>query len=74
MEIDIENGEDSRIKTEGEYKNEDIEAFFDKKINNDEDNNKLSILLACQVLFKFKKIIKERIQKARAQVKKKNSS
>ena len=57
-----------------EYKNEDIEAFFDKKINNDEDNNKLSILLACQVLFKFKKIIKERIQKARAQVKKKNSS
>ena len=52
-----------------EYKNEDIEAFFDKKINNDEDNNKLNILLACQILFKFKKIIKERIQKARAQVK-----
>ena len=45
------------------YKNEDIEPFFIKKKNSniEENNNLLSMLLACQVLLKFKKKMKERI-------------
>ena len=53
-----------------EYKNEDIEPFFIKKSSNiEENNNFLSMLLACQVLLKFKKKIKERIIRAREKVK-----
>ena len=50
---------------EVEYKNEDIEPFFIKKKNSniEENNNLLSMLLACQVLLKFKKKMKERIRK-----------
>jgi hypothetical protein len=54
-----------------EYKNEDIEPFFvkNKSSNIEENSNFLSMLLACQVLLKFKKKIKERIRRAREKIK-----
>ena len=55
-----------------EYKNEDIEQFFNMQKKNSSDDNKLSILLACKVLLKFKKIIKQRILRAKEQLRIKN--
>ena len=52
-----------------EYKNENIEHFFNIQKRNSGDDNKLSILLACQVLLKFKRIIKQRIKKAKEELK-----
>ena len=50
-----------------EYKNEEIEPFFIKK-NVSVDDNKLSFLLACQVLFRFKKKLKEKMIEARKRI------
>ena len=55
-----------------EYKNEDIEKFFNFQKKNSSDDNKLSILLACKVLLRFKKIIKQRIIKAKEKIRMKN--